>query len=135
MTEWYNPLFFVETPPSWTKQYTAPIMISVENVNSEVALGKEALEAVKQIVTDIDSVFQIRPYLKIYSRGFFDLPSWELTYPLPQVLLKMFFPFSKVGYVSSSEGPEGSPIQVTGVITLLIQVITALITGDRAHLV
>ena len=41
----------------------------------------------------------------------FDLPSWELTYPPPTGTVEDVFPFSKVGYVSSSEGPEGSPIQ------------------------
>ena len=32
------------------------------------------------------------------------LPSWELTYPLPKVLLKMILNFPKVGYICSVEG-------------------------------
>ena len=31
------------------------------------------------------------------------IPSWELTYPLPKVRLKMIFPIPMVGYVSSLE--------------------------------
>ena len=76
------------------------VLITVRSVRFFHAVKKVQINMVitDQVVHTLNKLMEIHGSFTLY------LPSWELTHPLPKVLLKMIFLFPRWGYVSSLEG-------------------------------